>query len=58
MYANEKVEKMDRETLENLKLERLKKIVDWAYEKSSFYKKSFDNANLKPDDIKSLADVK
>lgn len=58
MYANEKVEKMDRETLENLKLERLKKIVDWAYEKSSFYKKSFDNANLKPEDIKTLADVK
>ena len=46
MYANEKFEKMDRETLENLQLERLKKIVGWAYEKSSFYKKSFDNANL------------
>ena len=58
MYANEQLEKMDRETLENLQLERLKKIVGWAYEKSSFYKKTFDNANLKPEDIQTLADVK
>ena len=58
MYANEKLEKMDRETLENLQLERLKKIIDWACEKSSFYKKSFDAANLKSADIQTLADVK
>ena len=58
MYANEKIEKMNREALENLQLERLKKIVDWAYEKSSFYKKTFDQANFKPEDIQTLADVK
>ena len=58
MYANEQLEKIDRVALENLQLERLKKIVAWSYEKTSFYKKSFDNANLKPQDIQTLADVK
>ena len=52
------MEKISRSDLENLQLDRLKKIVGWAYEKSSFYKKSFDNANLKPEDIQTLADVK
>jgi len=39
------------------KLERLKKIVAWAYEKSAFYQKSFQKHGVAPEDIQSLADV-
>lgn len=58
MYANEKIETISREELNNLQLERLKKIVAHAYEKSSFYRQSFDKANVKPEDIQSLDDIK
>ena len=57
MYANEQQEKMDRHTIENLQLERLKKIVGWAYEKSNFYRNSLNNAGVKPEDIQTLADI-
>ena len=58
MYANEKIEKIDREELNSLQLERLQNIVAHAYEKSSFYKKSFDDVGVKPDDIQKLSDIK
>ena len=51
------IEKIRREELEILQLERLKKIVTWAYEKSAFYQKSFQNHGVTPDNIQSLADV-
>lgn len=58
MYASEQTEKMEREKLAALQLERLKKIVSHAYEKSAFYRRSFDRAGVKPDDLESLADVR
>ena len=57
MYANEQVEKMDRAAIEKLQLERLKKIVEWAYSKSEFYRCSFDSAGFKPEHIQKLSDV-
>ena len=57
MYANEQQEKMNRETIEKLQLERLKKMLDWAYEKSKFYRNSFDAAGVKLEDIQTLADI-
>ena len=43
--------------MEELQLERLKKIVAWAYDKSEFYRKSFQSHGVKPDDIQQLFDV-
>lgn len=57
MYANERQEKMSREDIESLQLDRLKKIVAWAYEKSEFYRCSFDKYGIKPQDIEKLSDV-
>ena len=57
MFADSQMEKIRREELEILQLERLKKIVAWAYEKSLFYQKSFRKHNVKPEDIQTLADV-
>jgi len=41
-----------------LQLERLKKIVAWAYERSVFYRRTFQNRGVTPDDIRTLADVR
>ena len=51
------IEQIRREKLESLQLERLKKIVAWAYEKSTFYQKAFRRHGVAPDDIQSLNDV-
>ncbi|MBR0260752.1 MAG: hypothetical protein IJQ85_03055 [Selenomonadaceae bacterium] len=50
-------EKIRREELEILQLERLKKIAAWSYEKSNFYQKSFSRQNVAPEDIQKLSDV-
>ena len=56
-YWNEAIETLDRSDLEALQLERLKEIVKFSYENSPYYKRSFDNAGVKPEDIKRLADL-
>ncbi len=58
MYANEQVETMSREDLKKLQLERLKKTVEWAYEKSAYYNQIFRKRKINPDCIKSLDDLK
>ena len=58
MYANEKIETMSREDLQALQLERLKKTVSWAYEKSAYYHQVFHKRKIKPEDIQSLEDIK
>ena len=57
MYANEQMETMEREKLKSLQLERLKKTVNWAYEKSAYYRQIFNRRNVKPDDIQTLEDI-
>ena len=57
MIADKNVEQICREELEILQLERLKKIVAWSYEKSNFYRQSFQNYGVLPEDIQSLSDV-
>lgn len=57
MFADEQMERIRREELELLQLERLKKIVAWAYEKSAFYQSSLQRHGITPDDIQSLDDV-
>ena len=52
-----KIETIDRNDLKALQLERLKKIVEYAYNRVPFYKKKFDDAKLKPSDIKTLKDI-
>ena len=56
-YWNEAIETISREDLEALQLERLKKIVKFAYENAPYYKRSFDAAGVKPEDIETLADL-
>ena len=57
MYANAHVEQMNREELQALQLERLQRVVKWAYSKSHFYQQSFQKAGVKPEDIRELGDI-
>lgn len=56
-YFNPEVETLDRKDLEALQLERLKKTVNHAMS-SEFYRKRFEEAGLKPEDIKTLDDIR
>lgn len=57
-FWNAHIETMPRAQLDALHLQRLKKLVHYAYERSPFYREKFDRAGLKPADIRSLEDFK
>jgi len=50
-------EKMPRNRLEELQEERLKKIVRYCYEKVPTYRRKFEDAEIGPDDVKTLDDL-
>ncbi|AVZ71356.1 phenylacetate--CoA ligase [Streptomyces lunaelactis] len=50
-------ERLSREELEALQLERLRAILRHAYENVGFYRTAFDKAGLRPDDCRTLADL-
>ena len=55
---NMKMEKMSHGKLKELQLKRLKETVHLVYENVPFYKKKFKDLKLKPEDIKTLDDVR
>ncbi len=57
-FWNEYTETLPREQLDALHQQRLKAMVDYAYQFSAFYRKKFDACGLKPSDIQSLEDFK
>lgn len=56
-YWDKEIETMPRDKLEEYQLEQLKKEIKWAYENTVHYKRSFDEAGLKPEDLKTLDDL-
>jgi len=48
---------MPRQDIKKHQLQKLKEQVNYCYEKSSFYRKKFDDVGLKPSDIQSLSDL-
>ncbi|MFF1462213.1 phenylacetate--CoA ligase PaaK [Streptomyces sp. NPDC058330] len=50
-------ERLGREELEVLQLERLRATLRHAYDHVGFYRKSFDEAGVRPEDCRSLADL-
>ena len=56
-FFNPEMETLSRSEIENLQLERLKKIVDHC-QSSPFYKKRFEGIGMRPSDIRSLDDLK
>ncbi len=58
MFWQEQIETMDRAELERIQLAKLKKLVDYCYNRVPFYKKRLDEAGVTADKIKTLSDIK
>lgn len=58
MIWNKEMECADREAMQALQLEKLQKTVKHGYANVPHYKKAFDEAGIKPEDIKSLEDIR
>ncbi len=58
MIYSDEIETMPREALEALQLKRLQDVVERVYNLVPFYKKKLDEAKVKPEDIKTLDDLK
>ena len=56
-YYDPEIECMPRPELEAMQLERLQEMVRYAYDNTVYYKRSFDVAGVKPEDIKTLKDL-
>lgn len=50
-------ETLPREQLEKLQVERFRDQMKYVYERSAFYRRKFDAAGIKPDDIHVLEDI-
>lgn len=57
MIYNEEFETLPREALEAIQLRRLRATVARVYHAVPFYRRRFDEAGVKPDDIRSLSDL-
>ena len=57
-YWNPILETLPREKLQNLQLEKFKRIFKWTYDRSKFHRKLYERAGIKPEDIRSFEDIK
>ena len=57
-YWNEQIETMPFADIKKYQLQKLKEIVKYCYKQSQFYRKKFDAAGIKPEDIQNLDDLK
>jgi phenylacetate-CoA ligase len=56
-FWEEKFETMSVEAMQDFQFTRLKKTVGWVYDQIPFYKNRLDDLGIKPQDLKSLADL-
>lgn len=57
-YWNPILETAPLEKLQGLQVKKFKRIFEWAYNNSPFYKKLYKDAGMEPGDIKSYEDIK
>ena len=55
---NPKIEKLSKEKIKELQLKRLKETVNLVYDNVPFYKNKFKELSIKPNDIKTLDDIR
>jgi phenylacetate-CoA ligase len=56
-YWEEEIETLPRLKLEQLQLELLQEHLDFAYRRSPYYRQAFDEAGVKPSDLKHIEDL-
>ncbi len=57
-YWDEEFETKPLKDMERFQLENLQKTLQWAYERVPYYRNKFDNAGVKPEDCRSLEDLR
>jgi len=57
IYWNEEIECISRSDLRKLQSEKLRKMVERIYYNVPFYRKKFDEAGIKPQDVKGVEDL-
>ncbi len=57
-YWNPVLEILPQEKIRKLQLKKFKRIFKWGYEKSRFHRSLYEKAGIKPDDIRSLDDIR
>ncbi len=57
-YWNPKTETLDRERLGALQLAKLRVQCEWAYERSPWYRRRFDETGFAPEQLRSLDDLR
>ncbi len=58
LYWNPVLETLPPEALGRLQLEKFKRIFRWTFERSRFHRRLYDRAGIRPEDIRSLADIR
>ena len=57
LYWEKELETASRQDLEKLQLSLFKRKMQYVYDNSPMYRRKYDQAGIKPDDIRSLADI-
>ncbi|HOE16465.1 MAG TPA: AMP-binding protein [Syntrophorhabdaceae bacterium] len=57
IYWNHILETLPYERLRQLQLKKFRRIVDWAYNNSPFYKKLYRDSGFEPGDLKKFEDI-
>lgn len=57
-FFHEEIETLPKNKLKALQLERLQSIVERAYTQNQFYRRLYDEAGVRPSDIRSLEDIR
>jgi phenylacetate-CoA ligase len=58
VYWNPVLETLSQEKMRDLQLRKFKRLFQWAYDKSKFHRSLYENAGIKPDDIRYFEDIK
>ena len=56
-FYDPEIECMPREHIEKMQLARLQEMVKFAYDNAPYYKRTFDEAGVNPEDVKTLKDI-
>lgn len=57
-YWNPKNETLPRDQLQRLQLAKLRRTCEWAYERTAFYRRRFEAAGFRPEQLQSLDDLR
>lgn len=57
-YWNPYLETLPAEKLRGLQLRKFQRIFKWAWERSKFHRRLYDDAGVRPEDIRTLSDIR